>query len=34
MKELNAVGTSVRRRDGDGHVTGQTEFVDDRSFPT
>ncbi|GAB7018772.1 xanthine dehydrogenase family protein molybdopterin-binding subunit [Halostagnicola bangensis] len=33
MKELNAVGTSVRRRDGDGHVTGQTEFVDDRSFP-
>lgn len=29
MKELNSVGTSVKRRDGVGHVTGETEYVDD-----
>lgn len=32
MKELNSVGTSLRRRDGDGHVKGKTEYVDDRSI--
>jgi len=31
--KLNAVGQSVRRRDGLGHVTGKTIFVDDIKFP-
>lgn len=33
MKELGIVGQSVKRRDGIGHVTGQTQFVDDVSYP-
>ncbi|MFP8954594.1 xanthine dehydrogenase family protein molybdopterin-binding subunit (plasmid) [Natrialbaceae archaeon A-arb3/5] len=33
MKELRSVGSTIQRRDGDGHVKGQTEFVDDRTFP-
>ncbi|WP_255666471.1 molybdopterin cofactor-binding domain-containing protein [Haladaptatus sp. DYF46] len=33
MQELNSVGTTVKRRDGEGHVTGQTEYVTDRTFP-
>ncbi|MEO8289291.1 MAG: xanthine dehydrogenase family protein molybdopterin-binding subunit [Chloroflexota bacterium] len=32
-KELNVVGQSVPRRDGPGHVTGKTTYVDDISFP-
>ncbi|MCU4925048.1 molybdopterin-dependent oxidoreductase [Halobacteria archaeon AArc-dxtr1] len=32
MKELRAVGSSIQRSDGDGHVTGQTEYVTDRNF--
>jgi CO/xanthine dehydrogenase Mo-binding subunit len=32
-QELNVVGKSVPRRDGMGHVTGQTVYVDDMSFP-
>jgi CO/xanthine dehydrogenase Mo-binding subunit len=31
-QSLNVVGKSVPRRDGLGHVTGKTVFVDDRSF--
>lgn len=31
-QELNSVGTSVQRRDGLGHVKGQTDFVDDLNF--
>ena len=30
---LNVVGQSVSRRDGLGHVTGQTVYVDDMQFP-
>jgi CO/xanthine dehydrogenase Mo-binding subunit len=30
---LNVVGQSVTRRDGLGHVTGQTVYVDDMQFP-
>jgi CO/xanthine dehydrogenase Mo-binding subunit len=33
MQELNSVGTSIERRDGDGHVKGKTQYVDDRTFP-
>jgi CO/xanthine dehydrogenase Mo-binding subunit len=29
MQELRSVGSSLSRRDGEGHVTGQTEYVDD-----
>jgi CO/xanthine dehydrogenase Mo-binding subunit len=29
MQELKSVGTPVERRDGEGHVTGRTEYVDD-----
>lgn len=32
-KDLNVVGQSVPRRDGLGHVTGKTVYVDDISFP-
>jgi CO/xanthine dehydrogenase Mo-binding subunit len=32
-KELNVVGKSVARRDGLGHVTGKTTFVNDIRFP-
>ena len=30
---LNTVGQSVDRRDGLGHVTGRTEYVDDIAIP-
>ena len=30
---FNVVGQSVQRRDGMGHVTGKTVFVDDLQFP-
>jgi CO/xanthine dehydrogenase Mo-binding subunit len=33
MKQLGIVGQSVTRRDGLGHVTGQTQYVDDVSYP-
>ncbi len=33
MKQLGIVGQSVKRRDGIGHVTGQTQYVDDVSYP-
>ncbi|WP_380676616.1 xanthine dehydrogenase family protein molybdopterin-binding subunit [Salinigranum sp. GCM10025319] len=33
MQELNAVGRTIQRRDGEGHVKGQTEYVADRTFP-
>ena len=33
MKQLGIVGQSVKRRDGLGHVTGQTQYVDDVSYP-
>ena len=32
-KKLNVVGKSVPRRDGVGHVTGKTVYVDDITFP-
>jgi CO/xanthine dehydrogenase Mo-binding subunit len=32
-ENLNVVGKSVPRRDGMGHVTGTTQYVDDISFP-
>ena len=32
-KEFNVVGQSVARRDGLGHVTGKTVYVDDLHFP-
>jgi len=32
-KTLNVVGQSVLRRDGVGHVTGKTVYVDDITFP-
>jgi CO/xanthine dehydrogenase Mo-binding subunit len=32
-ESLNVVGKSVSRRDGLGHVTGKTVFVDDINFP-
>ena len=32
-EHLNVVGQSVSRRDGLGHVTGQTVYVDDIQFP-
>ena len=32
MQELNSVGTSIQRRDGDGHIKGQTQYVDDYQF--
>ena len=32
-KEFHVVGKSVPRRDGIGHVTGKTVYVDDISFP-
>jgi CO/xanthine dehydrogenase Mo-binding subunit len=32
-KTLNVVGQSVPRRDGMGHVTGKTVYVDDINFP-
>jgi CO/xanthine dehydrogenase Mo-binding subunit len=32
-QELNVVGQSVLRRDGLGHVTGKTIYIDDVSFP-
>ncbi len=31
--KLNAVGQSIQRRDGLGHVTGKTIYVDDIKFP-
>src|SRR5437870_3196880 len=34
MKSLGIVGASVKRRDGLGHVTGQTQYVDDVFYPT
>jgi len=33
MKQLGIVGQSVKRRDGLGHVTGQTQYVDDVFYP-
>jgi len=33
MKQLGIVGQSVKRSDGIGHVTGQTEYVDDVFYP-
>jgi CO/xanthine dehydrogenase Mo-binding subunit len=33
MKQLGIVGQSVKRADGLGHVTGQTQFVDDVFYP-
>lgn len=33
MKQLGIVGQSVKRRDGIAHVTGQTRYVDDISYP-
>jgi CO/xanthine dehydrogenase Mo-binding subunit len=33
MKSLGIVGESVKRRDGLGHVTGQTQYVDDVFYP-
>ena len=30
--KLNAVGQSIKRRDGLGHVTGKTVYVDDVKF--
>ncbi|HEY3230639.1 MAG TPA: xanthine dehydrogenase family protein molybdopterin-binding subunit [Roseiflexaceae bacterium] len=33
MKQLGIVGQSVKRRDGIGHVTGQTQYVDDVFYP-
>ncbi|MGQ0635557.1 MAG: xanthine dehydrogenase family protein molybdopterin-binding subunit [Planctomycetaceae bacterium] len=33
LKELAVVGRSVKRRDGIGHVTGQTQYVDDVAYP-
>ncbi len=33
MKQLGIVGQSVKRRDGLGHVTGQTQFVEDVFYP-
>ena len=33
MKQLRIVGQSVKRRDGMGHVTGQTQYVDDITYP-
>ena len=30
---LNVVGQSVLRRDGLGHVTGKTVYIDDLTFP-
>src|SRR5829696_7705537 len=33
MKQLGIVGESVKRRDGIAHVTGQTRYVDDVSYP-
>ena len=31
-QELNVVGQSIQRRDGQGHVTGKTIYVDDIKF--
>lgn len=33
MKQLGIVGESVKRRDGIAHVTGQSRYVDDISYP-
>ena len=33
MKPLGIAGQSVTRRDGIGHVTGQTLYVDDVTYP-
>ncbi|KAB2864859.1 MAG: xanthine dehydrogenase family protein molybdopterin-binding subunit, partial [Anaerolineae bacterium] len=33
VKQLGIVGQSVKRRDGIGHVTGQTQYVDDVFYP-
>lgn len=33
VKSLGIVGQSVKRRDGIGHVTGQTQYVDDVFYP-
>jgi CO/xanthine dehydrogenase Mo-binding subunit len=33
MKQLGIVGQSVKRRDGIGHVTGQTQYIDDVACP-
>lgn len=33
MKQLGIVGQSVKRRDGIGHVTGQTQYIDDIFYP-
>lgn len=33
MKSLGIVGESIKRRDGIGHVTGQTLYVDDVFYP-
>jgi len=33
MKQLGIVGQSVKRRDGIGHVTGQTQYSDDVFYP-
>src|ERR1044071_7588253 len=33
MKQLGIVGQSVKRRDGIGHVTGQTQYIDDVFYP-
>ena len=32
MKPSGIDGRSVKRRDGFGHVTGQTQYVDDAAF--
>jgi CO/xanthine dehydrogenase Mo-binding subunit len=32
MQELRSVGSSLKRRDGEGHVTGTSEYVDDRDI--
>jgi CO/xanthine dehydrogenase Mo-binding subunit len=31
--KLNVVGQSISRRDGEGHVTGRTQYTDDLHFP-
>ncbi|MBX3065250.1 MAG: xanthine dehydrogenase family protein molybdopterin-binding subunit [Anaerolineae bacterium] len=33
MKQLGIVGQSVKRLDGVGHVTGQTQYIDDIFYP-
>ena len=31
-QKLNVIGQSIQRRDGQGHVTGKTVYVDDIKF--